>query len=406
MKMRRTQLIIEGGAGKRRAVNADYVTGTDIHLTIMTHKDQVLKLCPTIEAMSEGMNELATIKDSVKLLFTLMKFEVITRIIPHRMTYTDPNDPAAKKPRISELIPKEHSRADATGLYVFQIQESKAKTQLWLFAAVALMFFFLLFRVWPDWLKQGVWYLSWYTLCFLVVTAVVRAIVWFAIFHIGLDFWIFPNYFIDSDNILDSFWPILSLNKREDMFDVRMLLVRIASAYAIFYGAQEFMKDPENLDDMVRGGGEIWDEMYDWGHHKFMGTVDPNQQIEVKKSARQIYAEAFMDDENPMFRRSTHFADYADEDAMREAYEEEQKLTDEERARRQLDDLLEEEKDGEGNEATKAATEDSQPKEGDEATTEASPVNDDANTEATSGEEEEEDLLDKLTGNIDEEEEE
>ena len=152
------------------------------------------------------------------------------------MTYTDPNDPAAKKPRITELIPQEHSRPDATGFYVFQVEESKTKTQLWLFAVVGLMFFFLLFRVWPDWLKQGVWYLSWYTLCFLVITAVVRAIVWFAIFHIGLDFWIFPNYFIDSDNILDSFWPLLSLDKREDMFDVRMLLVRIASAYAIYYG--------------------------------------------------------------------------------------------------------------------------------------------------------------------------
>jgi hypothetical protein len=65
----------------------------------------------------------------------------------------------------------------------------------------------------------------------------VRAIVWFAIFHIGIDFWIFPNYFIDSDNILDSFMPVLSVEKREDLLDVRMLLVRIASAAAIFYGA-------------------------------------------------------------------------------------------------------------------------------------------------------------------------
>jgi len=32
------------------------------------------------------------------------------------------------------------------------------------------------------------------------------------------------------------------------MFDIRMLLVRIASAYAIFYGYSEFMKEPENLD--------------------------------------------------------------------------------------------------------------------------------------------------------------
>jgi len=51
----------------------------------------------------------------------------------------------------------------------------------------------------------------------------------------------------------------------------------------------------------------MWDEVYAWGNSKFMGTVDPNQQVEVKKNARQIFAEAFMDDENPMFRTNTHF---------------------------------------------------------------------------------------------------
>ena len=168
---------------------------------------------------------------------------------------------------------------DPTGFYIFQVQEENAKsrTALWLILCVGLAFFFLLFRVWPEWLKLGVWYVSWYTLCFLIVTAIARAIVWFAIFHIGIDFWIFPNYFIDSDNILDSFWPLLSCDKREDMFDARMLVLRIISAIAIAYGVQEFMADPENLESVKSGGQEIWDEMYDWGHHKFMGTVDPNQ---------------------------------------------------------------------------------------------------------------------------------
>ena len=83
------------------------------------------------------------------------------------------------------------------------------------------------------------------------MTAILRAIVWFAIFHLGIDFWIFPNYFIDSDNILDSFWPLLSVEKREDMMDFRMLILRVASMCAIAYGAQEFFKDPENLESMM-----------------------------------------------------------------------------------------------------------------------------------------------------------
>jgi hypothetical protein len=47
---------------------------------------------------------------------------------------------------------------------------------------------------------------------------------------------------------LDSFRPVLDVERREDMFDLRMLLVRIASAYAIFYGVSEFLKEPDNLD--------------------------------------------------------------------------------------------------------------------------------------------------------------
>lgn len=102
---------------------------------------------------------------------------------------------------------------------------------------VFIAFFFLLFKVWPEWLRVGVYYVSWYLLVFLLGTAVVRAIVWFVIFHLGLDFWIFPNYFIDSDNILDSFRPLLDISIREDWKDPRMILVRVLSAAAIVYGA-------------------------------------------------------------------------------------------------------------------------------------------------------------------------
>ena len=84
------------------------------------------------------------------------------------------------------------------GFYIFTLESSGFKQYLWLGLFVFAAFFFLLFRVWPEWLRLGVWYISWYLLVFLIGTAIVRAIVWFAIFHIGIDFWIFPNYFIDS----------------------------------------------------------------------------------------------------------------------------------------------------------------------------------------------------------------
>jgi len=379
LKMRRTQLVIEQ-AGRRLPVNCEYVIGTKLHYAIMTHKEQILKLCPTMDS-HKSFNGLNAIQDSCQLVMGLISLGAMNRVIPLRMQYPDPNDPAAKKPKAVEILPMEHMQVAPTGMYIFQVEVGKMKTQLWLIFCVGLAFFFLLFRVWPDWLRQAVWYLSWYALVFLVATAIIRAIVWFLVFHVGVDFWIFPNYFIDSDNIMDSFWPILSLEKREDMFDIRMLVVRIVSACAIAYGVQEFLQDPENIESVMSGSTELWDEMYTWGHHKFMGTVDPNQQIEVKKSARQIYAEAFMDDENPMFRTNTHFANFADEDAVREAqakWEEDQKLTAEERARRAFEEALEDEEEPLANDDRV-----------DEESREQEP------------QEDAEDLLDKLTGNID-----
>ena len=46
------------------------------------------------------------------------------------------------------------------------------------------------------------------------------------------------------------------------------------------------MKDPENLKGFTDGSNELIDELFTWGHNKFMGIADNSTQIEVKKSAR------------------------------------------------------------------------------------------------------------------------
>jgi len=142
------------------------------------------------------------------------------------------------------MAPPRYQFMSASGFYIFIIKSGGAKQALYLTLGVLLAFFFLLFRVWPEWLRLGVFYVCWYLLVAIVVMAIVRLVVWFVIFHVGIDFWIFPNYFIDSDNILDSFIPFLDVEKREDMFDFRMIILRIASAAALVYGGAEFLKDP------------------------------------------------------------------------------------------------------------------------------------------------------------------
>jgi len=45
-------------------------------------------------------------------------------------------------------------------------------------------------------------------------------------------------------------------------------------------------------------GSDMLNDMYEWGHDRFMGIPQNNTMIETRKTARQIYAESFMDDES------------------------------------------------------------------------------------------------------------
>ena len=81
------------------------------------------------------------------------------------------------------------------------------------------------------------------------------------------------------------------------MLDIRYAILRVASVVGIFYMGAEFMKEPENLENLMQGSGEIWNDVFEWGQNKFLGVPDNSTAIQLKKSARQIYAEAFMDDE-------------------------------------------------------------------------------------------------------------
>lgn len=148
-------------------------------------------------------------------------------------------------------------------------------------------------------------------------------IIWFILFHLGIDFWLFPNYFIDSNNPLDSFVPFLEVSKRDDILDLRMLVLRLASVAAIVYGAREIMSSDRSMDDVVNTFQDLSNDVFEWGQNKFLGIPDNSQALQHKKSAREIFAEAFMEDD--MMRTNTRFVEYADEAELKAAYEKELK---------------------------------------------------------------------------------
>ena len=92
---------------KRSVLNCEYITGTNLHFTIMSNKEKILKLCPTMES-HRTFNGLKDIGDSCNLLQGILAMGVMARVIPFRQQYPNPNDPAAKKPKVVEMVPKQH----------------------------------------------------------------------------------------------------------------------------------------------------------------------------------------------------------------------------------------------------------------------------------------------------------
>jgi hypothetical protein len=43
-----------------------------------------------------------------------------------------------------------------------------------------------------------------------------------------------------------------------------MIILRIASAAALVYASNEFLKDPKNLEDVLTGSGEVWNDLFEW----------------------------------------------------------------------------------------------------------------------------------------------
>lgn len=134
-------------------------------------------------------------------------------------------------------------RMSEKGIYTIIDNTSEFTQQLWLVGTVLLVLCLLCFRLWPMNVKKGVYLCSFYLLVFLIATGFIRVILWGILYHFGLEFWLFPNYFIDSNDPRDSFLPVYSFEVREDAVDIKSILLRLISGALIIYSGYQFCQD-------------------------------------------------------------------------------------------------------------------------------------------------------------------
>lgn len=153
------------------------------------------------------------------------------------------------------------------------------------------------FRLWPLWLKKLIYYISFYLLVFLIVTAFVRVILWGILYHFGLEFWLFPNYFIDSNDPRDSFLPVYSFEVRSDAADVKSIIFRIASGSLIGYMAYQFCQDEKNIEDLndllENGITDLFDYGAEWALGNALGDGKPREGRNTTEEKFETFADKY-----------------------------------------------------------------------------------------------------------------
>jgi translocation protein SEC62 len=149
---------------------------------------------------------------------------------------------------------------------VLEDKKEEAKSQkMWLALVVVVIIVLMCFRLWPMWLKKGIWYISFYLLVFLIGAAILRVILWGILYHFGLEFWLFPNYFVDSNDPRDSFLPVYSFEIRGDFGDIRSIIFRIISGSLIVYMGYQFCQDEKNMKDLEDLANNGLNDLFEYG---------------------------------------------------------------------------------------------------------------------------------------------
>jgi translocation protein SEC62 len=239
--------------------NCYYFRGVNFHLAVLQNAEHILKLIPSF-VEEKQIIKLETMEDSIKLGQFMMICKNLVQV------QGDPRmcGPNEKTPKYVTPVQKAFSEK---GIYmVLENKEEEQKSQkMWLGLVVVVIIVLMCFRLWPMWLKKGIWYISFYLLVFLIGAAILRVILWGILYHFGLEFWLFPNYFVDSNDPRDSFLPVYSFEIRTDFGDIRSIFFRIISGSLIVYMGYQFCQDEKNMKDLEDLANNGLNDLFEYG---------------------------------------------------------------------------------------------------------------------------------------------
>ncbi|KAI9488944.1 translocation protein Sec62-domain-containing protein [Zychaea mexicana] len=168
-------------------------------------KEEFAKVIP------KDREAVATREDALKVMNDMGKYGFILRV--------NRGDPIGGKGSARVLQPNPQQELKDDGYYMWIWEGSQLKLYLGAVALVAVVLAAVLFPLWPETLRLGVWYLSVGILGLLGVffgIAIIRLILYIiTIIVLPRGIWIFPNLFEDV-GIVDSFIPFWGWDEPKD----------------------------------------------------------------------------------------------------------------------------------------------------------------------------------------------
>jgi translocation protein SEC62 len=121
----------------------------------------------------------------------------------------------------------------------------------------------VLFPVWPQFAKVGVWYVSMTLILILFGFITLRLVLFMFLYGMGVDFWILPNFFADDLGVYESFRPAYSysgpsLANMRETWPYRLVVV---AALATFVGW--VVTQPTEFDVFLAQNRKFVDELYE-----------------------------------------------------------------------------------------------------------------------------------------------
>lgn len=247
----------------------------------------------------KAIQTLDKLEDSIKLGQLFIDYKLL---IPFERDPRHESEAKKKYPKFIVPARPQFGKFGEKGFYSWMIPKPRGKLALFLLIGFVIAIAFMLFNLWPMWLKIGIWYCSFYLLIFLMGFILLRLLVWLFLFHFGFDLWLLPNFFIDSNDIMDSFRPLISFERRQD--DTRMVLLRVASAIALVFFVIQLAKEPDNIEGLRSFADDSMNDLFNWGNDKFVlgkqiADKSGNSTVKRKKTPQEIFMEAILDDEEP-----------------------------------------------------------------------------------------------------------